>query len=58
MRVSPVGFAFDTEAEVLDQAERSAAVPHNHSEGIKGAQAFYRKIPEAAADARSAALAP
>ena len=39
MRVSPVGFAFDTEAEVLHQAERSAAVTHNHPEGIKGAQA-------------------
>jgi len=39
MRVSPVGFAFDTMDEVLDWAERSAAVTHNHPEGIKGAQA-------------------
>ena len=39
MRVSPVGFAFDTEAEVLSQAEKSASVTHNHPEGIKGAQA-------------------
>ncbi len=39
MRVSPVGFAFDSVEEVLDQAERSAAVTHNHPEGIKGAQA-------------------
>ena len=39
MRVSPVGFAFDKENEVLAQAERSAAVTHNHPEGIKGAQA-------------------
>jgi ADP-ribosylglycohydrolase len=39
MRVSPVGFAYDTEAEVLHHAERSAAVTHNHPEGIKGAQA-------------------
>ncbi|MEE4136362.1 MAG: ADP-ribosylglycohydrolase family protein, partial [Desulforhopalus sp.] len=39
MRVSPVGFAYDTEAEVLCNAERSAAVTHNHPEGIKGAQA-------------------
>ena len=38
MRVSPVGWAFDTEAEVLREAERSAAVTHNHPEGIKGAQ--------------------
>ena len=39
MRISPVGFAFDTEAEVLSQAEKSASVTHNHPEGIKGAQA-------------------
>ena len=39
MRVSPVGFAFDTIKEVLDWAERSAAVTHNHPEGIRGAQA-------------------
>lgn len=39
MRVSPVGLAFDTESEVLAQAEASAAVTHNHPEGIKGAQA-------------------
>jgi ADP-ribosylglycohydrolase len=39
MRVSPVGFAFDTVDEVLEQAKRSAEVTHNHPEGIKGAQA-------------------
>ena len=39
MRVSPVGFAFDSLEEVLKQAEASAAVTHNHPEGIKGAQA-------------------
>jgi len=39
MRVSPVGFAFDTEDEVLREAKRSAEVTHNHPEGIKGAQA-------------------
>ena len=39
MRVGPVGFAFDTPEEVLAEAERSAAVTHNHPEGIKGAQA-------------------
>ncbi len=39
MRVSPVGFAFDTLEEVLLEAEKSAAVSHNHPEGIKGAQA-------------------
>lgn len=39
MRVSPVGFAFDTLEEVLDQAKKSAKATHNHPEGIKGAQA-------------------
>lgn len=39
MRVSPVGFAFDTLEQVLEEAARSAAVTHNHPEGIKGAQA-------------------
>jgi len=39
MRVSPVGFAFETESAVLREAERSAAVTHNHPEGIRGAQA-------------------
>ncbi len=39
MRVSPVGFAFSTEEEVLDQAKNTAAITHNHPEGIKGAQA-------------------
>ncbi|MCP4571520.1 MAG: ADP-ribosylglycohydrolase family protein [bacterium] len=39
MRVSPVGFALDDENEVLAEAERSAAVTHDHPEGIKGAQA-------------------
>jgi ADP-ribosylglycohydrolase len=39
MRVSPVGFALDSVDEVLAEAARSAAVTHNHPEGIKGAQA-------------------
>jgi ADP-ribosylglycohydrolase len=39
MRVSPVGFAFDDLDTVLLEAEKSAAVTHNHPEGIKGAQA-------------------
>lgn len=39
MRVSPIGWAFDTLDEVLAEAKRSAAVTHNHPEGIKGAQA-------------------
>ena len=39
MRVAPVGRAFASVEEVLTEAERSAAVTHNHAEGIKGAQA-------------------
>ncbi len=39
MRVSAVGWAFATAEEVLSEAERSAAVTHNHPEGIRGAQA-------------------
>jgi ADP-ribosylglycohydrolase len=39
MRVSPVGFAFATIEEVLMESQKTAAVTHNHPEGIKGAQA-------------------
>ena len=39
MRVSPVGFAYNTQEEVLRQAKMSAEITHNHPEGIKGAQA-------------------
>lgn len=39
MRVSPVGLAFQTEREVLQEAARTAMVTHDHPEGIKGAQA-------------------
>ncbi len=39
MRVSPVGFAFETLDQVLHEARCSAQVSHNHPEGIKGAQA-------------------
>jgi ADP-ribosylglycohydrolase len=39
MRVSPVGFAFQTLEEVLQEARASAEVTHNHPEGIRGAQA-------------------
>jgi ADP-ribosylglycohydrolase len=44
MRVSPVGFAFDTMEEVLAEAKRSSEVTHNHLEGIKGAQAVAATI--------------
>lgn len=44
MRVSPVGFAFETLDEVLAEAKKSAEVSHNHPEGIKGAQAVASAI--------------
>lgn len=44
MRVSAVGWAFGTLEETLYFAEQSAAVTHNHSEGIKGAQAVAAAI--------------
>jgi ADP-ribosylglycohydrolase len=39
MRASPVGIICDTLDDVLAEALHSAAVTHNHSEGIRGAQA-------------------
>jgi len=39
MRVAPVGWACADEPSVLREAERSAAVTHDHPEGVKGAQA-------------------
>ncbi len=40
MRVSPVGWYAQTLDETLDLAKATAAVTHNHPEGIKGAQAI------------------
>lgn len=39
MRVAPVGFYYNSLDEVLQKAEDSASVTHNHIEGIKGAKA-------------------
>ena len=39
MRASPVGLAFGSIEETLEEAEASAAPTHNHPEGVKGAQA-------------------
>jgi len=39
MRVASIGFAFSSEQEVLREAKKSAEITHNHTEGIKGAQA-------------------
>lgn len=39
MRVSPIGYAYDDARTVLIEAERSAAITHDHPEGIRAAQA-------------------
>ena len=39
MRISAVGFAFDTLGEVLYQAKKCTEITHSHPEGVKGAQA-------------------
>jgi ADP-ribosylglycohydrolase len=44
MRISPVGFAFQTLDEVLSNAESFTAVTHNHPEGIRGAQSVAAAI--------------
>ena len=44
MRVSPIGFAFASLEDTLEEAKRSAEVTHNHPDGIKGAQALAQAI--------------
>lgn len=44
MRVSPVGWAFETLEETEQEAKRSAEVTHSHPEGIKGAQSVAAAI--------------
>ncbi len=44
MRVSPIGYYFDSAEEVLREAKASAEVSHDHPEGIKGAQAVAMAI--------------
>ncbi len=39
VRAVPVGFAFKSINKVLEQAEQSAAVTHNHPQAVRGAQA-------------------
>ncbi|MFC1896036.1 ADP-ribosylglycohydrolase family protein [Thermodesulfobacteriota bacterium] len=56
MRVSPVGFAFESTDGVLEEAEKSAAVTHNHPEGIKGAQATALAVHLAAAGTEKAGI--
>ena len=44
MRVSPIGWLFDEWEDVIEEAKKSAAVSHNHPEGIKGAQCIAETI--------------
>lgn len=44
MRISPVGFAFDSLEKTLDHAVKYTIVTHNHPEGIKGACAVAAAI--------------
>ena len=44
MRVSPVGWCFDSLSETINMATESACITHNHPEGIKGAQAVAAAI--------------
>jgi ADP-ribosylglycohydrolase len=38
MRVSPIGWAFDSLGDTIEEAEKSSAITHNHREGKKGAK--------------------
>jgi ADP-ribosyl-[dinitrogen reductase] hydrolase len=40
MRVSPIGYAFNSIPEIMQMAEKSSVISHNHPEAIKGAQAI------------------
>ncbi|WP_022851912.1 ADP-ribosylglycohydrolase family protein [Limisalsivibrio acetivorans] len=44
MRVSPVAYIHQTMGDTLNEAKKSAGVTHNHTEGIKGAQAVVAAI--------------
>jgi ADP-ribosylglycohydrolase len=44
MRVSPIGWAFDSIGETIKEAEKSAAITHNHPEGRKGAKVVAASI--------------
>lgn len=44
MRVSPIGWAYNDPNIIIEEAQKSAAITHNHPEGIKGAQAIAMAI--------------
>ena len=52
MRVSAIGWAWDLRERVLAEAEASAALTHDHPEGIKGAQAVALAVYRARSGAR------
>ncbi len=56
MRVSPIGWAFDTADTVTGEAGKSASVTHNHPEGIKGAKATALVVFMARKGSRKAAI--
>jgi ADP-ribosylglycohydrolase len=56
MRVAPIGWAFATWEETIRVAEQSAAVTHNHPEGMKGAAATAAAIWLARTGASKAAI--
>jgi len=39
MRVSPIGYAYDSVEKVLEEAAQSAAISHDHPHGVQSAQA-------------------
>lgn len=44
MRVSPIGYKAKSLEEAMSLAKASASVTHNHTEGIKGAQAIVAAV--------------
>jgi ADP-ribosylglycohydrolase len=44
MRVSAIGWAFDTQDKTLEEAKSSAEITHNHPDAIKGAQSVAAAI--------------
>lgn len=56
MRVSAIGYAFNTAERVLQEAADCASITHNHPEGIKGAQAAALAVYLARQGASKAAL--
>lgn len=56
MRVSAIGWLYDTLEQVVDEATKSAMLTHNHPEGIKGAVATASAVFIARTDGKEAML--